>query len=302
MKTEIIQRGHGVPVVLIPGIQGRWQYVQPAFDALAASCRAITYSLDGEPGSGRRFEPAAGLDGLASQVDAVLDELEIDRAVLCGVSFGGLVALRFAATRPARTAGLILASTPGPGFRLRARHQMYMRLPWLFGPLFLAEMPWRVGPEIARAIEDPAERRRFAWRQVRTFLRAPVSLSRMAARARLFGGPEACVERRRDAAAVHAPTLVVTGEPGLDYVVPVTGTAEYAALFPGARTARIARSGHLGCITRPQAFAEAIGDFVTSRAPRASGAAARADGPSELGGARPGVIAPRTDRSAHDAA
>ena len=112
----------------------------------------------------------------------------IDRAVLCGVSFGGLVALRFAATRPARTAGLVLVSTPGPGFHLKRRHEIYARLPWLFGPVFLAEMPSRVGREIAAAIPDRAARRRFRWRQMRTFLKAPLSLSRMAARARLIGG------------------------------------------------------------------------------------------------------------------
>ncbi len=259
---EVVERGAGVPVVLIPGIQGRWQYFEPAFDALSASCRAITFSLSGEPGSGRRLERALGVDALALQVDAVLDQLQVERAVLCGVSFGGLVALRYAATRPARTAGLVLASTPGPGFHLRRRHEIYARLPWIFGPVFLAEMPARVGHEIVAAISNPAERRRFAWRQVRTFLRAPLSMSRMAARARLMGRPAEGERRRTDAAAVRAPTLVMSGEPGLDHIVPAAGTSEYAALIRGARTVCLARSGHLGCITRPKAFAASIAEFV----------------------------------------
>lgn len=289
-EIEIIERGHGVPIVLIPGIQGRWQYFQPAFDALSSSCRAITFSLAGEPGSGQRFERAAGFDELALQVDAVLDRLEIDRAVLCGVSFGGLVALRYAATRPERTMGLVLASTPGPGFHLRRRHEIYTSLPWIFGPLFLAEMPGRVGQEVAAAIEDPADRRRFAWRQVRTFLRAPLSMSRMAARARLIGGSTECDRRRGDAAAVHTPTLVMSGEPWLDHVVPTTGTSEYARLIDGAYAVRIERSGHLGCITRPQAFAEAIASFL------------RASGLSEPQGVARGALRPVIDRSEHDAA
>lgn len=289
-KIAIVERGHGVPVVLIPGIQGRWQYFEPAFEALSSKCRAITFSLDGEPESGRRFDRTAGFDGLACQVDRVIDQLGIDRAVLCGVSFGGLVALRYAVTRPARTAGLILVSTPGPGFHLKPRHEIYAKLPWLFGPVFLAEMPSRVGREIAAAIPDRAARQRFRWHQVRTFLKAPLSLSLMAARARLIGGSRESDERRREAAMVRTPTLVLSGESHLDYVVPTEGTSEYATLIQGARGVCLERSGHLGCITRPELFAEAVADFV-----RGSGGSERDDLAPEA--------APRAiDRSRDDAA
>ena len=261
-QIVIVERGQGVPVVLVPGIQGRWQYFEPAFDALARSCRAITFSLDGEPGAGRPFDRAAGVDGLAGQLEAVLDGLGLERAVLCGVSFGGLVALRFAATRPARTAGLILASTPGPGFHLRRRHEIYAKLPWLFGPVFFAEMPARVGQEVRAAIVSRRERMHFTWRQIRTFLKAPLSMSRMAARARLIGGSQEAERRRLEAAAIRVPTLVLTGESLLDYVVPVEGTSEYVSLIRGAAGGCIERSGHLGCITRPEAFAAAITEFI----------------------------------------
>ncbi len=283
-QIAIVERGRGVPVILIPGIQGRWQYFEPTFDALARSCRAITFSLDGEPGAGRPFDRAAGVDGLAGQVDAVLDGLGLDRAVLCGVSFGGLVALRFAATRPARTAGLILASTPGPGFHLRRRHEIYAKLPWLFGPVFLAEMPARVGKELRAAIVSRRERMQFNWRQIRTFLKAPLSMSRMAARARLIGGPQEAERRRLEAAAIRVPTLVLTGESLLDHVVPAEGTSEYVSLIRGAAGVRLERSGHLGCITRPEAFAAAIMEFI------------RESGLSELTGS---VTARRSE---HDAA
>jgi len=283
-RIVIVERGQGVPVVLIPGIQGRWQYFEPTFDALARSSRAITFSLDGEPGAGRPFDRAAGVDGLAGQVEAVLNGLGLERAVLCGVSFGGLVALRFAATRPARTAGLILASTPGPGFHLRRRHEIYVKLPWLFGPVFLAEMPARVGKEVRAAIGSRRERMMFTWRQIRTFLKAPLSMSRMAARARLIGGPQEAERRRLEAAAVRVPTLVLTGESLLDHVVPAEGTSEYVGLIRGAAAGCIERSGHLGCITRPGAFAAAVMEFI------------RESGLSELTGS---VAA---DRSEHDAA
>ena len=32
---DIIDRGSGPPLVLIPGLQGRWEYLRPAVDALS---------------------------------------------------------------------------------------------------------------------------------------------------------------------------------------------------------------------------------------------------------------------------
>jgi pimeloyl-ACP methyl ester carboxylesterase len=169
-----------------------------------------------------------------------------------------LVAVRFAATFPSRCDALILASTPKPKLRLRPRHQTYLRAPWIFGPLFLAETPFRLRSEIRSAIPDATARRRFSLRQLRTALGAPVSLSAIAARARMISNEDVT----GDCARITAPTLVVTGEPHLDHVVPVEGSSEYLRLIPKARAAVLERTGHLGSITRPDAFAALVRDFT----------------------------------------
>src|SRR5215212_862144 len=156
---NLVERGAGTPLVIIPGIQGRWEYLRPAVDALSRQFRVITFSLSGERGSGRAFDPSKGLDNYTDQIAAALDSLLIERAVICGVSFGGVPAARFAAVHPDRCAALVLVSTPRPGIRLRRKHQIYLRLPWLFGPLFIAETPWRLRKEIERALPDPVARR-----------------------------------------------------------------------------------------------------------------------------------------------
>ena len=255
---HIIDRGHGAPLVLIPGIQGRWEYMGPAIDALARSFRVITFPLAGERSSRRRFEPEKGLDNFVEQIDAVLDDRGLAGAAICGVSFGGLIALRYAARRPERTAALLLVSTPGPDFRLKKRHRVYARAPWLFGPVFLAEIPQRVGRELERALPEGRDRRRFSWGQIRTFLRAPLSLSRMAERSALLGADGS----RDDCRRVSAPTLVVAGDPALDRVVPADGTSDYLRLIAGARGVRLDDSGHLGYITRPDAFAGIVKTFL----------------------------------------
>ena len=233
--------------MLIPGLQGRWEYLRPAVDALAQSFRVLTFSLG-----------ADDLNGYADRVAEAIAQARVERAVICGVSFGGLIAVRFAARHPARCEALVLASTPRPMLRLRPRHQFYLRAPWIFGPIFLAETPFRLQPEIRSAIPDAAARRRFSLRQIRTAIGAPVSLSRIAGRARMITTEDVTP----DCAKVTAPTLIVTGERQLDHVVPVEGSSEYLRLIPNARAVVLERTGHLGSITRPDAFAAIVRAFT----------------------------------------
>jgi pimeloyl-ACP methyl ester carboxylesterase len=280
---QIIDRGNGPALVLIPGLQGRWEYMRPTVDALSRSFRVLTFSLDDTVGlkpdtidersldaeqreatasSGRSTSAPStergGLNLYADRIASLMSEAGVERATICGVSFGGLIAARFAARFPSRCDALILVSTPGPVLRLRRRHQIYLRAPWIFGPIFLAETPWRLRPEIRSAIPDAKARRRFSLRALRTAIGAPVSLSRMAARARMISADDITP----DCARITAPTLVITGERDLDHVVPVEGSSEYLRLIPNARAAVVERTGHLGSITRPDAFAGIVRAFT----------------------------------------
>jgi len=255
---QIVEQGHGTPLVLITGSQGRWEFGRPAIDALARHFRVITFALCDEPSARFPFDPQRAADSYASQIDAALDRTGVARAVVCGVSFGGLLALHFAATRPDRVQSLVLVSTPGPGWHLRQKHEVYIRMPWLFGPLFLVESGWRLRKEIRIALPDGRARRRFKWWGLRTLVTARPSMSRIAMRARLI----ATFDREADCARISAPTLIVTGEAGLDYVVPVDGTSEYARRIDGARSVVLEGSGHLGSSTKPDLFADIVHDFV----------------------------------------
>ncbi len=81
----------------------------------------------------------------------------------------------------------------------------------------------------------------------------------MARRVHLLSGLDA---RRPSLPGSSAPTLVVTGEAALDRVVPVRLTREYLDIWPQARVVTIARTGHLGLITRPDEFARIVAPFV----------------------------------------
>src|SRR5262245_48577976 len=255
---SLIDVGSGPPLVLVPGIQGRWEYQRPCIDALAKRFRVLSLPLCGERGSEGEFTATSGFDNDARQIATILDRSGVDRVTICGVSFGGLVAVRFAAMYRHRVKALVLASTPGPEMHLRRRHVVYARLPGVFGPLFFAETPFRVRPELLASFPHRTERWRFSTWMLGTFARAPVSARRMAGRAALLLRNSVL----DDCMKVTAPTLIISGERGLDRVVRVDSTLKYLELIAEAQHRVLTATGHLGSVTRPDAFADLVSDFL----------------------------------------
>jgi 3-oxoadipate enol-lactonase len=248
--SQIFDKGSGVPLVVIPGVQGRWEWMAPAVDALSRRCRAISYSL----------APAETFSDLLAQLDGILDERGLRRAAICGVSFGGRVAVAYAATRPERTGALVIVSTPGPSWQPSPVQAGYLQRPWRSTPSFVASSPGRLWPEISSAIPGLAARARFSVGHVLRIVTAPIVPAEMAARMQLplpLDLAEAC---RR----VTAPTLIVTGEPALDQVVPAASTREFASLIAGAKYEMMKGTGHIGLVTQPDRFAEIAGTFVNA--------------------------------------
>ena len=258
----MVDRGHGPAVLMIPGIQGRWEWMSPAVDTLAARCRVISGSLAGDRGSLRRIDPADGFDSYLGWADELLDRAGLEQVSVCGVSYGGLVALHYAAYRPERVESLVLASTPSPRWKPNCRIERYLRAPKLMSPVFALSSPFRLYPEIARAFPNPFRRAWFALTHLHRVTRYPFAPANMAQRVRLLEG----VDFLGDCKRVNAPTLVVTGARGLDRVVPVESTREYLATIPGAAHAQIDDTGHIGLVTKPESFAEVVGSFVATHA------------------------------------
>ena len=243
----------GPALVLVPGINGPWQWAGPAIDALARTFRVLTFSLGAAGGAGR-----SDIHGDVEQVARVLDSRGIEQAILCGISYGGVVAASFAARNPSRVSALVVASAPGAGWHLRPRHEMYARWPLVFAPVFFLEAPFRLQRELTATFPSFLNRLRFTRRQLWTLVSAPLSVSQMADRARAVARHDIVA----DCVRVTAPTLVVTGEPGLDRVVPVESTATYVDRIAGAKRLVLERTGHLGTITRPETFADMVRDFA----------------------------------------
>ena len=258
----MISRGSGPPLVMVPGIQGRWEWQRPALEALATRCTAVTYSLCGEPGSGCRLKLDRGFDVHVEQLDRVLDAFGLDRVALCGVSYGGWVSVRYAARRPERVRALVLASAPGPRFGLDPRQVRYVRMPWALFPGFVVRTRQQLRPEILAAVPDKHERWRLTRQLLGNMARAPISPGVMSRRIRLALREDFV----SDCQAVRAPTLVLTGEDGLDRIVPVDSTREYLQHIRGAVQASLPATGHIGLVTRAREWADIVCNFVETAA------------------------------------
>ena len=258
---NIVDVGSGAPVVIVPGILGRWEWMKPAVDALSSRCRVVTFSLADEPTCGGCFDPSHGFESYVEQVKDAMDLAGLSTAVVAGVSYGGLVATAFAARYPERIAALVLVSAIPPGWTPNARVRFYIRAPRLLLPLFMIGS-LRMYKEIATARPGVLRSMATAIGHGVTALTHMLSPMRVARRVHLAES----MQLDRAPGDVHVPTLVVTGDEGLDTVVPVRLTEEYMRIWPHAERVTLARTGHIGLVTRPDAFSDAVGSFAEKHA------------------------------------
>lgn len=258
MRTKIFDRGHGPAVVVVPGLHGRWEWMKPALCKLSERCRVVSYSLSGDFGSGHLLNGSNGFDGYIRQLDEVLSATGVQSATVCGISFGGFVALRYAAQRRTHVAGLILASSPAPGWQPSPQQEKWISKPWLSAPVFVATSPFRLWPEVRAALPTSAARFGFFAQQGFRAARAPMIPSLMARRIR----EAQRLDFKEDCARIDVPTLVLSGEDELDRVVPVNSTRSYASLIRSAEYQVLPRTGHIGVLTQPAHFADRVTGFV----------------------------------------
>lgn len=101
----------GPVLVLLAGPTDSWRSYEPVLRLLPSSIRAVAVSQRGH-GDSEKPPNGYGVEDLAGDVVALLDDLGVDRAVLAGHSGSCLVARRVALDHPERVAGLVLEASP----------------------------------------------------------------------------------------------------------------------------------------------------------------------------------------------
>jgi 3-oxoadipate enol-lactonase len=174
-----------------------------------------------------------------------MEALGVDRAHLCGLSLGGVVAIAMHHAAPERCASLILADTFAAHPDGRA---IYERS--LAGSRDLPAMAEaRVDVLIAQPA-DPEVRREV----VETMSRIDPAAYRIGAEAVWLA------DQRDRASAIRVPTLVIVGDQ--DSITPVELSNHLVDLIPNAHMQVIAGAGHLTNLERPGEFNRIVERFI----------------------------------------
>lgn len=242
----------GVPVVGIHGFGGdkeTWLFLA----TLIARSRGIV-GID-LPGHGRSDdipEARASIRHHAEAVLRTLDHAGVDRAILCGNSMGGGIALRLAASWPDRVAGLVLVASVGRDVHAGSA------LTWADGDNPLIPRPEAIDEFMALALERPPPVGRAVIRHVVTQrVRRADALHRLF-RGFIRAGGEAGVPS--DLAQIRCRALVIHGEQ--DRIIDKRTALDLTQALPRADLVVMRGVGHVPQLEAPRATARLVERFA----------------------------------------
>lgn len=220
------EEGAGPAVVMLHGGMADHRAALPFVAPLVERYRVIAPDMRG---SGKSWCGAPlTFDRLADDVEALLDHIGVERAVVGGVSSGSGVALRFALRHPVRTLGLVVLT---PVYAGEARGYTQQQKTTFAGMDAVASRALEEGVQVLRPLYAnlPAPMRDRALAMIEGFDAASVvSTSRfIASGAQPFVADE-------DLSALEVPTLLIRGD---DPMHPSEVSDLYAARIPDCTTA-----------------------------------------------------------------
>ena len=239
----------GTPVVFLHGITDSLRSFELVLPHLPPSIRALVPS---QRGHGDADRPGGGYhpEEMARDVVAVLDRLQIERAVLVGHSMGSVISELVAARRPERVLGAVLvAAFAGYHGRpvINELVDAAMQLTDPVDPRFVREFqqstiarpvpPWFFDAAVAESLKLPARVWHAAFGAMLTLDPPPLE-------------------------SIVAPTLILWGD--RDAVVSRADQDELLARIRNARLTVYHGTGHALHWEEPERFASDVAAFVRS--------------------------------------
>jgi pimeloyl-ACP methyl ester carboxylesterase len=243
--------GEGLPVVLLHAFPLNGRAFGRQVDALARDFRLIIPDLPGF-GESDPLDGAPSLTAFAGEVLALLDHLELPSAVVGGVSMGGYTSLALLRADPSRVQALLLLDTQATADDAagKARREEMAQAVLREGMDYLVwvQAPNLLSPRAPQAVREELH-----------------GLMRSNAPEGAAWALRAMAERQDSLELLHrfaGPALVVVGSE--DVVTPKAKAAQMASGLAHARLVELAGAGHLANLEAPDAFNQALAQFLKS--------------------------------------
>jgi 3-oxoadipate enol-lactonase len=221
---------------------------RPQVDALSEDIPIVAPNHPGFGGAGDVPDVMTMALAAASAMDA-LDAAGVQRALVCGLSMGGYVALELWRRSPEQVIGFVFADTrsgadseEGAANRRALAERLRTE-----GKGFFAD-----GPPGLLSEHAPEDVRRLVRELIADQPAEAIAAASLGMAERPDSDP--------DLSGIDVPTLVVTGSE--DSLIKSAVTAEMADEIPGARLAVIERAGHLSNLERPDEFSRLLGEHL----------------------------------------
>jgi 3-oxoadipate enol-lactonase len=236
--------GEALPIVFLHGVGSDKSVWAPQLRHFGRARRAVAFDY---PGYGESEPPREGTtrDDYAAAIFAAMDALGIERAHICGLSLGGVVAIAMHHLHSQRCASLILADTFAVHPDGRAIYERSVA-----GSIDLGSMAEARVDVLLAQPADPAVRSEV----VETMARIDPAAYRIGAEAVWLA------EQSFRACAIQEPALVLCGAE--DKVTPPALSRELASLIPQARLELIEGAGHIANLEKPDEFNRVVEEFI----------------------------------------
>jgi len=256
--------GKGTPVIVLSGGPGMTvEYMEPVGRVVSKHAKAVMLEQRGTGNSAlQTYDPTTiTVAKVVEDIDALRTHLGLDKITLLGHSWGGMLAMAYAAAHPDRVAKLVLVEPGGPtldfaegfGKRLEANYTTED----LDGLAYWRDAERKkANPRHATAealrVKTPAY---FAdRRKAREFVKLINDKSYDSrVNSVLFADMRKSFDLRNGLHNVTAPVFIVQSRQD-----PVQATDDITAAMPHAKVLWIDHAGHYPWIEQPAAFARAI--------------------------------------------
>jgi len=252
--AEIVYRvlGDGPPVVLLHPFPVNHEFWLPVAQALATRYRVVLPDLRGHGDSGVGEGPAT-MDKHAADISRVMDDAEVGRAPLIGVSIGGYVLFEFWRKHRGRVAALGLCNTKASADtaealagHLQAANDVLDRGT---EPFFETMIPRLLGRTTRETRPDIVE---GVLRMMRKMSPEDV--------AQVQRGMAARADSVETLKTINVPTLLVTGDEDI-----LTGINEAELMrqhIPGSQLRQIPKAGHFSPWEQPEEAGKLLRQFL----------------------------------------